>query len=134
MDILWVAVSLFLLVVVIRQSMRLSRLQASIELERQDAVETFKKRSGRTRVGTAVEQLVPFMEEFPYDPSDARLINGGPVDYVVFDGLSEGCIRQLVFLDVKTGKAKTNGAQRLVKDCAELGNVSFGIFRVAPTE
>src|ERR671917_2386837 len=83
-----------------------------IDEEVTTALTEFKKRSGRTRVGTTVEQLVPFMKEFPYDPSDVRILSGGPVDYAVFDGLCEGRVRELVFLDVKTGQGRTSELQR----------------------
>lgn len=110
------------------------RLRGSIPGIVDEAVEAtlrdFKKRSGRTRVGTTVEQLVPFMKEFPYDPSDVRIISGGPVDYIVFDGLSDGKIRELVFLDVKTGTARTNKPQKQVEDCAFRGQVRFTLFEV----
>ena len=94
------------------------------------AIKEFKKRSGRTRVGTTVEQMVPFVREMPFDPSDMRILSGGPVDYVVFDGLCDGDVRELVFLDVKTGKAKTNDAQKQVQRCADLGRVRFALFEV----
>ena len=110
------------------------RLQAALS-DRVDeevdlAIKEFKKRSGRTRVGTTVEQMVPFVKDIPFDPSDMRILSGGPVDYVVFDGLCDGEVRQLVFLDIKTGSGKTNKAQRQVKRCADLGLVSFGLFEV----
>lgn len=130
MDFLLAAATVVLLVIVMRLLVKIHRLRASIAFERVEAIETFKKRSGRTRVGTTVEQLVPLMEEFPYDPSDARLISGGPVDYVIFDGLTEGRIRELVFLDVKTGKARASHAQKQVQECADLGHVRFGLFQV----
>lgn len=94
------------------------------------AIKEFKKRSGRTRVGTTVEQMVPFVREMPFDPSDMRILSGGPVDYVVFDGLCDGDLRELVFLDVKTGKAKKNDAQKQVQRCADLGRVRFALFEV----
>lgn len=94
------------------------------------AIKEFKKRSGRTRVGTTVEQMVPFVREMPFDPSDMRILSGGPVDYVVFDGLCDGEVRELVFLDIKTGKAKTNEAQKQVQRCADLGRVRFALFEV----
>lgn len=94
------------------------------------AIKEFKKRSGRTRVGTTVEQMVPFVREMPFDPSDMRILSGGPVDYVVFDGLCDGDLRELVFLDVKTGKAKMNDAQKQVQRCADLGRVRFALFEV----
>lgn len=94
------------------------------------AIKEFKKRSGRTRVGTTVEQMVPFVKEMPFDPSDMRILSGGPVDYVVFDGLCEGNLRELVFLDVKTGNGKKNDAQKQVQRCADLGRVRFALFAV----
>ena len=94
------------------------------------AIKEFKKRSGRTRVGTTVEQMVPFVREMPFDPSDMRILSGGPVDYVVFDGLCDGEVRELVFLDVKTGKARRNDAQKQVQRCADLGRVRFALFEV----
>lgn len=103
-----------------------------VEDEVDKAIKEFKKPSGRTRVGTTVEQLVPFMREFPYDPSDVRILSGGPVDYIVFDGLSDGDVRELVFLDIKTGsRPKTSKEQKHVQRCADLGRVRFALFEVA---
>lgn len=110
------------------------RLQTSIGAEIEDhvdaALKEFKKRSQRTRVGTTVEQMVPFVRDMPFDPSDMRIVSGGPVDYVVFDGLCDGEVRELVFLDVKTGKGKANHPQRQVQRCADLGLVRFAILEV----
>ena len=115
----------------------LRRVQGSIPAMMEDeinaALKDFKKRSGRTRVGTTVEQLVPFMKEFPYDPSDVRILSGGPVDYIVFNGLCEGKVRELVFLDVKTGTGRTNQAQKQVQECADRGLVQFALFEVGPS-
>ncbi len=112
----------------------LRRVQQSIPSQIAEAVDAtrkdFKKRSARTRVGLTVEQWVPFFEEFPYDPSDARILSGGPVDYIVFDGLTDGKVKELVFLDVKTGKARTNHAQKQVEECASRGQVRFTVFEV----
>ena len=105
-------------------------LPALVEEGVDQAVKEFKKRSARTRVGTTVEQMVPFVKEMPFDPSDMRILSGGPVDYVVFDGLCDGNLRELVFLDVKTGKGKTNDAQKQVERCAALRRVRFGVFAV----
>jgi predicted Holliday junction resolvase-like endonuclease len=125
-------VALFVALVVCLLS--LLRLQAALS-DRVDeqvdlAIKDFKKRSGRTRVGTTVEQMVPFVKDMPFDPSDMRILSGGPVDYVVFDGLCDGEVQELVFLDIKTGKGKVNSVQRQVKRCADLGLVSFGVFEV----
>ena len=131
MDAILTVAVVVLLIVVIRVLVRERRLEASIPDLCDAAVEEWKKRSGRVRVGTTVEQLVPFMESFPYDPSDMRLISGGPIDYVVFDGLTDGDIQRLVFLDVKTGNARVKErSQRQVRLCAARGEVDFEIFRI----
>lgn len=123
-----------LLVALVAALLNLWHLHASITRRVEDEVELaireFKRRSARTRVGTTVEQMVPFLQEIPFDPSDMRILSGGPVDYVVFDGLCDGDVRELVFLDVKTGKGKASHVQRQVKRCAEDGHVSFAIFEV----
>ena len=125
-----VALSVLLLVVVIKLSGKIRVLEESMPALREEAIKDFKKASGRTRVGNTVQHLVPFMREFPYDPSDARFIGGGPIDLIVFDGLSEGLIRDLVFVEVKTGKARTNEVQKLVESYCSEGRVSFGVFKV----
>jgi predicted Holliday junction resolvase-like endonuclease len=91
--------------------------------------ESFRKDSQRTRRGNTVEQYVPFLDAFPYDPSDARFI-GGPIDYVVFDGLAEGQVREVVFVEVKTSKRGLDERQKQVNDCVEAGAVDFFEFRV----
>lgn len=134
MTVVLVILSIVLSIAVIALLAEIRRVRQSIpgllEEEAHLAVKEFKKRSGRTRVGTTVEQMVPFVKELPFDPSDMRILSGGPVDYVVFDGLCDGELRELVFLDVKTGKAKKNEAQKQVQRCADLGRVRFALFEV----
>lgn len=124
-----VAALLLLLVAVGRLRSKLRQVSASIPIERKQAVKEHKKESGRTKVGQTIEKLIPMMEEFRYDPSDARFI-GAPVDYVIFHGLTEGEIRELVFLEVKSGKEGLTPVQRQVERCALLQQVRFGLFKV----
>jgi predicted Holliday junction resolvase-like endonuclease len=134
LDVVLVVAVAVLLVIIVRVLVRERRLEASIPDLCDEAVAEWKKRSGRVRVGTTVEQLVPFMETFPYDPSDMRLISGGPIDYVVFDGLTEGRIRRLVFLDVKTGNARVKEqSQKQAKLCVARNEVDFEIFQIEST-
>jgi predicted Holliday junction resolvase-like endonuclease len=69
---------------------------------RDDAV----KRSEAVIKGKVTEHLVPFFEEFDFDPGDARFL-GSPIDLIVFDGLSAGEVERIVFVEVKTGKRPT---------------------------
>lgn len=82
-------------------------------------------RSRAVLKGRIAEQIVPFLEEFRYNPSDARFL-GSPVDYVIFDGMSEGSTELTVILaDVKTGKPKLTPIQERIKAAIEAGRVRW---------
>ena len=87
---------------------------------RQDAIQ----RSQSVTVGKVTEQLVPFLPGFPYNPKDARFL-GAPVDFVVFDGLTDGDVRQVVFVEVKTGSAQLGVRERLIRDAVQAGKVDW---------
>jgi len=78
--------------------------QGKLDMEeqiRQDAT----KRSKSVMLGQITEHLVPFLPDFKYNPKDARFL-GTPVDLIVFDGLSDGQLKQVVFIEVKSGASK----------------------------
>ena len=90
---------------------------------RQDAV---KKSEAVTR-GKVTEHLIPYFPDFEYNPKDARFL-GTPVDFIVFDGLSEGKMNRVVFVEVKTGKTGAiSPREKLVRDCIGRGKVSYEI-------
>ncbi|HEU5169395.1 MAG TPA: Holliday junction resolvase-like protein [Gemmatimonadales bacterium] len=78
---------------------------------RQDAVQ----RSQAVTVGKVTEQLLPYLPGFRFNPKDARFL-GSPVDLVVFDGLAEGELRGIWFLEVKTGNAVLSARERQIRD------------------
>jgi len=93
---------------------------------RRDAVQ----RSLAVTTGKVFEQLVPYLPDFPFNPKDARFL-GTPVDLVVFDGLSDGDVRRVVFIEVKTGNAGLSGRERQVRDTIDAGRVQWSELRVA---
>lgn len=107
--------------------------QRALELEfrererevRQDSVD----RSRSTLSGQVLEKLAPHFPEFPYDPTDLRFI-GTPVDYIVFDGLAEGEVQEVVFLEVKSGRSNLTTRERRVRDAVEAGAVRWDVYRV----
>jgi predicted Holliday junction resolvase-like endonuclease len=56
---------------------------------------------------------------------------GSPVDLVVFDGLAEGRVRRIVFLEVKTGGAGLTNRERCVRDVVQARRVEWAELRVA---
>jgi len=87
---------------------------------RQDAIQ----RSLAVTAGKVYEQLVPYLPNFPFNPKDARFL-GSPVDFVVFDGLSEGEVQRIVFVEVKTGDAQLSGRERRVRDAIQEARVEW---------
>lgn len=67
---------------------------------RRDAVE----KSKAVIAGKVTEHIIPYLPEFRYNSKDARFI-GSLIDLIVFDGLDEGDLRKIVFVEVKSGKS-----------------------------
>jgi predicted Holliday junction resolvase-like endonuclease len=100
-----------------------ARYTASI---REDAVQ----RSQAVTIGKVHEQLIPYLPAFPYNPKDVRFL-GSPIDLVVFDGLAEGRVRRIVFLEVKTGGSGLTSRERCVRDVIQAREVEWAELRVA---
>ena len=80
--------------------------------------------------GQIYEQLVPYLPGFHFNPKDAQFL-GRPVDFVVFDGLDEGDLRRIVFVEVKTGASTLTTRERRVRDAIQRGCVEWTEIRVA---
>jgi len=92
---------------------------------REDAI----RRSTAIVKGRVAEQFVPFLEQFKYNPRDARFI-GSPVDYIVFDGLSEDRDITIVLLEVKTGRSQPNKRERRIMNAVRNGRVRWETIRL----
>jgi predicted Holliday junction resolvase-like endonuclease len=93
---------------------------------REDAVQ----RSQAVTAGKVHEQLIPYLPAFPYNPKDVRFL-GSPIDLVVFDGLAEGRMRRIVFLEVKTGGSRLTNRERCIRDVIQAREVEWAELRVA---
>lgn len=90
---------------------------------RQDAIQ----RSQAVTMGKVTEHLVPHLPNFQFNPKDARFI-GSPIDFIIFDGLNEveeKQIREVVFLEIKTGASALTRRERLVRDAIRAGRVRW---------
>jgi len=93
---------------------KLEKWKQDIEKKiRQDAI----KRSTDVVKGKVAEQLAPIVliEKAGFNPRDMRFI-GSPIDYVVFDGLNDGKIKRIVFVEVKTGVSDLSKRERMIRD------------------
>lgn len=78
---------------------------------RQDAI----RRNHAVNLGKITEHFIPYLPGFDFNPKDARFI-GTPIDFVVFDGMDEDDVREIVFVEVKTGAATLTRRQRQIRD------------------
>jgi predicted Holliday junction resolvase-like endonuclease len=77
-------------------------------------------------IGKIIEKILPAHKNFTIPPPDCRFL-GEPIDMVVFDSISNNDINHITFLDVKTGNAKLNPHQKLVRDAVNAHNVEWKV-------
>ena len=88
-------------------------------------VKTRLKQSRAVLGGLVSEQIAPLLPNFPFDPGDCRFI-GKPVDFIVFRGMNEQNISEVVFLEVKSGSSKSlNQQEKRLKEAIQAGRVSW---------
>lgn len=89
-------------------------------------------RSQAITAGKVHEQLLPYFPDFPYNPKDVRFL-GSPTDLIVFDGLADGEVKRVVFLEVKTGGSGLTARERSIRDAIQAGEVEWLEVRVTRT-
>ena len=113
---------------------------ASVQLEqwifqsettiRSDAIQ----RSQSVIIGKVSEHLLPYMPDFPFNPKDVRFI-GSPIDLIVFDGMSDGDIRQVVLVEIKTGQsAALTQRERQIRNAIQSNKVTWQEMRIHRAE
>lgn len=128
----WVGAVLLLLDARKRQNATIDELHGRIkDLESRYAKNAEKSLSTQRAVikGQLAEQLYPLSIDCPYTLSDMKFI-GMPIDYIIFDGYTQckdgdGEIREIIFADIKTGKATLSPHQRSIRDAVNSGRVRW---------
>ena len=82
-----------------------------------------QKKSSEVITGLIVEQMAPFLKEFPYDPKESNFL-GRPIDFIAFD--SEG----IHFVEVKSGRSQLSAVQRRIRDQIKNNKVTFEVYRI----
>ncbi len=81
--------------------------------------------------GKFVEQLTPYLPQFRYDPTEARFI-GSPIDLIVFLGLATGDPREIIIMEIKTGKnCQLTPQERKIRRLIEEGMVRWELIEQA---
>jgi predicted Holliday junction resolvase-like endonuclease len=96
---------------------------------RQDAV----ARSQAVVLGRVTEHIAPYLPEFELNPRDARFI-GSPIDLIVFNGLTEGDLKNIVFVEVKSGESQISTRERKIRDIVKEGLVEWRELRIQTSQ
>ena len=103
----------------------LKHFDDKIPKEREDAI----KQSRAVLSGQFSEQIAPYLPDFPFKPTEARFI-GKPIDFLVFKGADEKNIDEVIFVEVKSGKASLSTHERKLKDVIKAKKVSWQEYRI----
>jgi predicted Holliday junction resolvase-like endonuclease len=121
------------LVIGLRIGTRFGRKQEASEWEAhklEDVVKARLKQSRAVLGGLVSEQMAPLLPGFPFDPGDCRFV-GKPIDFIVFKGMNEKDISEVIFLEVKSGSAKQlNDQEKRLRDSIQAGRVRWAEFHV----
>ena len=101
------------------------QLKEKIPEIREDAI----KQSRAVLSGQFSEQIAPYLPDFPFKPTEARFI-GKPIDFVVFRGMDEKKIDEVVFVEVKSGQSQLSKIEKTLKAAVENKNVSWHEYKV----
>jgi predicted Holliday junction resolvase-like endonuclease len=79
--------------------------------------------------GEVYEKILPALPNFPYAPKDMVFIGKG-CDYIIFDWLSEWSLREIVFLELKSGNATLNKNEKAIQYLVDHRRVRFSEYRI----
>ncbi len=99
--------------------------EAEIPGHRKDAIVKSRAVLG----GQFSEQLAPYMPDFPFSPTECRFM-GKPVDFIVFNGMDEKKIDEVVFVEVKTANSKLSPQEKNLKETIETKRVRWAEYRI----
>jgi predicted Holliday junction resolvase-like endonuclease len=74
--------------------------------------------------GKILEKFAPALKGFGAQVKDCRPLFD-PIDYIIFHGAKDQKIKQIDFIDVKTGNARLSTKQKQIKDAVEEGKLQL---------
>ena len=93
--------------------------------QRKNAIE----RSKHVIMWQVNEKIAPILPWFPYNYKDLVFI-GKWIDYIVFDWLSTGYLKQIVFLEIKSGNSNLNKNELMIQECLNRKKVYYDVLRM----
>lgn len=94
--------------------------------DRKDAI----NRSRAVLSGQMLEQVAPFLPDFPCNPADVRFV-GKPIDFVAFPGAVDNKpISEILLIEVKSGNSVLSEREKEIKNAVQKGKVRYVEYRV----
>jgi predicted Holliday junction resolvase-like endonuclease len=103
----------------------------------------FRKSSSQsqraTLRGQMAERVASLFPQFTWNPSDAHFL-GQPIDYVIFDGLSEARDEgspkpiEIVFVEAKSGNRTLTPVEKLVQEAVQAKRVRYELIPLKVSE
>lgn len=114
---------------------RYQQMLDAIKSRRKELNEQRKNIPIRSQVGAAsvnigfiLERIAPSLKSFAFSHNDCRSLFD-PIDYVIFDGLSrKGIVENIIFADIKTGKARLQQNQKEIRSVVENKKIEFNTY------
>jgi predicted Holliday junction resolvase-like endonuclease len=101
-------------------------VKKSAKNERKDAI----NRSRAVLSGQMLEQVAPFLPDFPCNPADVRFV-GKPIDFVAFPGAVDNKpISEVLFIEVKSGTSALSEREKEIKNAIQKGRVKYIEYRI----
>ncbi len=99
--------------------------EKQIPEHRKDAI----SKSRAVLSGHFSEQLAPYLPDFPFNPVECKFL-GKPVDFLVFQGMDNKEINEVIFVEVKSGKSGLNKSERSLRDAIKNKKVRWVEYRI----
>ena len=77
-----------------------------------------EKKAIEVGIGKIIEKVLPAYKEFKMPLCDCSPLFE-PIDFIVFNGMSEMNVQSVTFLEVKTGNSKLAPHERMVRDAID---------------
>jgi predicted Holliday junction resolvase-like endonuclease len=91
------------------------------------ATEVAERTTTAVNIGKNLERALPTLKGFKWVVPDSKFLSD-PIDLLIFNGLSDGKVDSLSFVEVKSGKARLNSHQKSIRDAIEDHKVSYKVF------
>ncbi len=99
--------------------------EAELPMHRKEAI----MKSRAVLGGQFSEQLAPYLPDFPFLPTECKFL-GKPIDFLVFKGMDEKNITEVIFVEAKSGKSKLSPQEKDLKEAIEKKKVRWQEYRI----